>query len=467
MTNHHISVPKADLVLAMNDLRLSGQYHSADLLKKALFSASVSAEPSDECTDSREQAKLDVITTWTDDDWNEVLSYADERTLESWRKAVRRYGAAPVSAVPVGEIVLFGGDSDLKEVSWQKGKMPPPGTKLYTTPVAAQAPVFSVGVRGVGLIDDNPSALAIYFYAAPNNDDIRALHEVVSGTPVAAQAQPEGVTLDGCLETLFRLGEYLGVDYAASRKSPGAPSDVYIKAIEEKGFKARDAALEEAAVAMEQTSRQGGAMVIRALKSGSEAQQPVSGADVAQGQGVTRADAQQVARIPAVDKALEVFFNEGTEGNAVALVRAIMAALAQISGNTEQLDHFAGIRKMVTSDQLQDVAQMIEPPSDAEGLIEKIEDLLRNYVDEPETPYRSYAERIAALAQQDADKVDVWQCTTTLQESDDLIWLYCQDTNTIDGPVKPNPEFIDAWTHWAWVTHPSTTAIDAARKEQT
>ena len=69
-------------------------------------------------------------------------------------------------------------------------------------------------------------------------------------------------------------------------------------------------------------------------------------------------------------------------------------------------------------------------------------------------------------AQQDADKVDAWQCTTTLQVSDDLIWLYCQDTNTIDGPVKSNPEFIDAWTHWAWVTHPSTTAIDAARKEE-
>lgn len=52
--------------------------------------------------------------------------------------------------------------------------------------------------------------------------------------PVAAQVQPEGVTLDGCLETLFVIGEYLGVDYAASRKAPGAPSGVYIKAIEDR-----------------------------------------------------------------------------------------------------------------------------------------------------------------------------------------------------------------------------------------
>lgn len=45
MTNHHISVPKVDLILAMDDLRLSGRDYSADLLNKALFSASESAEP--------------------------------------------------------------------------------------------------------------------------------------------------------------------------------------------------------------------------------------------------------------------------------------------------------------------------------------------------------------------------------------------------------------------------------------
>uniref|UniRef100_UPI00334218F3 hypothetical protein n=1 Tax=Castellaniella defragrans TaxID=75697 RepID=UPI00334218F3 len=54
--------------------------------------------------------------------------------------------------------------------------------------------------------------------------------------PVAAQARQEigGVTLDGCLETLFRVGEYLGIDYAASRNAPEAPSGVYIQAIEDR-----------------------------------------------------------------------------------------------------------------------------------------------------------------------------------------------------------------------------------------
>ena len=35
---------------------------------------------------------------------------------------------------PVGELILFAGDSDLKEVSWVKGKMPGVGTRLYALP---------------------------------------------------------------------------------------------------------------------------------------------------------------------------------------------------------------------------------------------------------------------------------------------------------------------------------------------
>lgn len=52
----------------------------------------------------------------------------------------------------------------------------------------------------------------------------------------AQQPRPEveGVTLDGCLETLFRVGEHLGIDYVTARKAPVAPSDVYIKAIEDR-----------------------------------------------------------------------------------------------------------------------------------------------------------------------------------------------------------------------------------------
>jgi hypothetical protein len=36
----------------------------------------------------------------------------------------------------VGEVLLIGKDSDLKEVAWRKGKMPPVGTKLYAAPLA-------------------------------------------------------------------------------------------------------------------------------------------------------------------------------------------------------------------------------------------------------------------------------------------------------------------------------------------
>lgn len=86
--------------------------------------------------------------------------------------------------------------------------------------------------------------------------------------PVADERKEiAGVTLDGYLETLFRVGEHLGIDYAASRKQPGAPSSVYIKAIADRISQAGNAAREEAAKLMDQTSRSGGATLIRALAS--------------------------------------------------------------------------------------------------------------------------------------------------------------------------------------------------------
>lgn len=236
MNNHHISVPKADLILAMDELRLSGRDYYADLLKKALFSAPVSAEPV-------AQVAEDFI-----------FFLRKQPNGERWPVDTKLYAAliaTPVSAEPVAHAMeaIMGYRLEFKPGEYcyytpegyaleaYKGDAPahalyanpqpgcPSEIEVYKgwcwvrpkynfgnivdetfrplflgpqlgAPVAAQAPVFSVGVRGVGLIDDNPSALAIYFYAAPNNDDIRALHEVVSGTPVAAQAQPTRRELD-------------------------------------------------------------------------------------------------------------------------------------------------------------------------------------------------------------------------------------------------------------------------------
>ena len=105
-------------------------------------------------------------------------------------------GAEPV-AVPKGwklvpieptDAMLLAGYSDVHdtEIWWSLMLNAAPAA-----PVATPTPAFSVGVHGVGIIDDNPSALAVYFNAAPNDDDIRALHEIVSGTPVAAQVQAD------------------------------------------------------------------------------------------------------------------------------------------------------------------------------------------------------------------------------------------------------------------------------------
>ena len=32
-----------------------------------------------------------------------------------------------------------------------------------------------------------------------------------------------------------------------------------------------------------------------------------------------------------------------------------------------------------------------------------------------------------------------WEDIRTLPTCDDLIWLYCRDTNTTDGPIAPEP----------------------------
>ena len=57
-----------------------------------------------------------------------------------------------------------------------------------------------------------------------------------------------------------------------------------------------------------------------------------------------------------------------------------------------------------------------------------------------------------------------WEDIRTLPTCDDLIWLYCQDSNTIDGPIAPEPNLEEyGWSHWAYANAPSTVWIDAAQ----
>lgn len=119
--------------------------------------------------------------------------------------------------------------------------------------------------------DNEIEMLAAGFAIQHKNGLIRFAHALLDKYAPQASAEPvqevAGVTLDGCLETLFRVGEHLGINYAESRKQPGAPSGVYIKAIEDRISQASNAAREEAAKLMDQTSRSSGAELIRALKT--------------------------------------------------------------------------------------------------------------------------------------------------------------------------------------------------------
>ena len=60
-----------------------------------------------------------------------------------------------------------------------------------------------------------------------------------------------------------------------------------------------------------------------------------------------------------------------------------------------------------------------------------------------------------------------WEDIRTLPTCDDLIWLYCQDTNTVDGPIAPEPNLEQyGGSHWAYANAPSTAWIDAAQAKQ-
>lgn len=70
-------------------------------------------------------------------------------------------------------------------------------------------------------------------------------------------------------------------------------------------------------------------------------------------------------------------------------------------------------------------------------------------------------------AAQGMDSPNEWEGIHTMPTCDDLIWLYCQDTNTIDGPIAPDPSLEQyGWTHWAYANAPSTAGIDAAQAKQ-
>ena len=76
-------------------------------------------------------------------------------------------------------------------------------------------------------------------------------------------------------------------------------------------------------------------------------------------------------------------------------------------------------------------------------------------------------EPLRKAAAQGMNAPNEWEDIRTLPTCDDLIWLYCQDSNTIDGPIAPEPNLEEyGWSHWAYANAPSTVWIDAAKAKQ-
>lgn len=61
---------------------------------------------------------------------NDLLSVAKYPDYRAALSAGIEALTAQKNIETVGEVVYFGGDGDLKEVSWKKGRLPPVGTAL-------------------------------------------------------------------------------------------------------------------------------------------------------------------------------------------------------------------------------------------------------------------------------------------------------------------------------------------------
>ena len=90
---------------------------------------------------------------------------------------------------------------------------------------------------------------------------------------------------------------------------------------------------------------------------------------------------------------------------------------------------------------------------------------------ERDIAFRAWQARAALAATQPVaqglDAPNEWEDIRTLPTCDDLIWLYCKDTNTTDGPIAPEPSLEQyGWTHWAYANAPSTAWIDAAQAKK-
>lgn len=520
MSNDLISVPRTDLLMAMDELRQSGRDYPADLLKKALFSAPVGAEPVG--------LSLEVRTLGS---YGKAFDLPGNRRAYTYDhqpgnvEASRLGNACQQAAAASAGDTIDRGLGLLKELQAQGfGVFDAESSRWHAAPVAAQPDVTQQ------TLDDVKAGI-------PARDaEIEALRKEIE-TLQAAQAQPTGLVKQLC-DAL----ELAKTSHGAMLMSD-PPQEMW---------KAR-----------------GVDRVISEALNAAQAQQPVSGADglpTSPTQGMTLG--QRIAHVGGRENA-QGYVEFGSPMAVNALIQHVLRDLHQ-AGTSDapqaQQDHLPDATKMVAADQFRDAAQMIEPSGNSGELPRlPLNDpaaayrVLHDYgqscahaalaLSHPDTATYQQAKawkavcaaldfvnprwteedgtgeecavkaivslaqqdatlqaevlgmvlmleanewadhcgksdlgqrlewaitalqnRIAELtkssSQQDADKVDAWQCTTTLTESDDLIWLYRQDTNTIDGPVASNPEFIDSWTHWAWVKHPSTASIGTARKEQ-
>lgn len=94
----------------------------------------------------------------------------------------------------VGEVILFGGDADLKEVSWRGGKLPPVGTKLYAQPLP-------VGVPDGAVVYDPADADMFW----PEIDPDQLAHESIAEVCSTIYSQGAALPFEFTVQRAIRL----------------------------------------------------------------------------------------------------------------------------------------------------------------------------------------------------------------------------------------------------------------------
>ncbi len=413
MSNDLISVLRTDLLMAMDELRLAGRDYPADLLKKALLSAPVGAEPVG--------LSLEVRTLGS---YGKAFDLPGNRRAYTYDhqpgnvEASRLGNACQQAAAASAGDTIDRGLGLLKELQAQGfGVFDAESSRWHAAPVAAQP-----ALEGWKLVPVEPTggmlqALSGEWHSSRQQEARARYADMLNAAPVAAQPDVTQQTLDDVkagipardaeieamrkqIETLQAqlqspvnvhsnmcrgiiapitfdmlahvLGDDAKQEWIAAQAQPSSDRAMLLELMEAFDMEVWNC---PNCTATEETKDCDSAIMLREYLANNPvpAQQPVSGADgllASPTQGMTLG--QRIAHVGGRENA-QGYVEFGSPMAVNALIQHVLRDLHQ-AGTSDapqaQQDHLPDATKMVAADQFRDAAQMIEPSGNSGELPE-------------------------------------------------------------------------------------------------